>query len=269
MIVTGNFISKNTKLFGILILFTAGSMVFQSCNAQVNIGLDNWFNNETNVKTGKPFHYLWGDTAFSGYSRWGEIFTKKGARITTVNRPDSNVLNMIDIYIIVDPDSTSEAAFPNYILPEDANAIEKWVRNGGVLVLMANDGGNCEFTHLNQLSARFGMVFNHVTLHPVLNNNFEMGAFTELPDHPLFKGLKKIYMKEVSSLTLKGKVEPVLSEKGQIIIAESKYGKGFVLAVGDPWIYNEYIDHDRLPEDFENRKAAENLTDYLLLRVKR
>jgi YhcH/YjgK/YiaL family protein len=39
-----SFKSKITKLFGILILFTAGSMVFQPCNAQVNIEPDNWFN---------------------------------------------------------------------------------------------------------------------------------------------------------------------------------------------------------------------------------
>jgi unsaturated rhamnogalacturonyl hydrolase len=42
-----------------------------------------------------------------------------------------------------------------------------------------------------------------------------------------------------------------------------------VVAIGDPWIYNEYIDHDRLPADFENRKAAENLTDYLLKNAKK
>jgi unsaturated rhamnogalacturonyl hydrolase len=49
-----------------------------------------------------------------------------------------------------------------------------------------------------------------------------------------------------------------------VLIAENKVGKGYVFAIGDPWIYNEYIDHDRLPESFDNRKAAENLTDLLL-----
>jgi unsaturated rhamnogalacturonyl hydrolase len=42
-----------------------------------------------------------------------------------------------------------------------------------------------------------------------------------------------------------------------------------VFAIGDPWIYNEYMDHDRLPESFENRKAAENLTDLLLGHAKK
>ncbi|MBW6499854.1 MAG: glycoside hydrolase family 88 protein [Bacteroidales bacterium] len=47
-------------------------------------------------------------------------------------------------------------------------------------------------------------------------------------------------------------------------MAEAKYGNGYVFAVGDPWIYNEYIDHDLLPESFQNRQAAVNLTDLLL-----
>jgi hypothetical protein len=38
------------------------------------VALDNWFNRETNPRTGIPFHYLWADKEFSGYSQWGEIF---------------------------------------------------------------------------------------------------------------------------------------------------------------------------------------------------
>jgi len=252
-------------------IYTAASFVFLcffwiiSCEAQVKVGLDNWFNHETNAKTGKPYHYLWTDTAWSGYSRWGNIFTAKGAVLSTLNRPDAATLNKINIYIIVDPDTTSENRSPNYMMPDDADAIEQWVKDGGVLILLANDGPNCEFTHLNQLSSRFGIVFNHITMHPVKNNQWDMGAFTLFPNHPLFKGLKKIYLKEISSLTLSNGAKPVLTEDGHIYMAESTVGKGFVFAVGDPWIYNEYIDHDRLPKDFDNLKAAENLSDYLLL----
>jgi unsaturated rhamnogalacturonyl hydrolase len=54
-----------------------------------------------------------------------------------------------------------------------------------------------------------------------------------------------------------------------VYIAETPFGKGFVLAVGDPWLYNEYIDHAVLPADFENLKAANNLTEYLLSKVKK
>ena len=235
----------------------------ESISQQV-VGLDNWFNHETNATTGKPFHYLWSDTDFSGYSRWGEIFTSKGARLETIGKPTDKALDAIDVYIIVDPDTTSETPYPNYISATDIKLIKQWVRKGGVLTVMANDAPNCEFTHLNMLMAEFGMKYNHVTLHPVPGNDFEKGASTDLPDHPLFKGVSKIYLKEISDISLTGTARPILKENGKVLVAENKVGRGYVFAIGDPWIYNEYIDHDRLPESFNNRKAAENLTDLLL-----
>jgi hypothetical protein len=255
---------KNFKRKIILMLLVISGFVFQNAISQPVVGLDNWFNHETNAKTGKPFHYLWTDTEFSGYSRWGEIFTSKGARITTVGKPDPGVLGKISVYILVDPDTTSETPKPNYFEPGDIKTIQNWVKNGGVLAVLANDAPNCEFTHLNMLMSQFGMRFNHVTLHPVTGTDFEMGACKNLPDHPLFKGVSKLYIKEVSDINLTGSAKAVLTENGKVLMAENKYGKGYVFAIGDPWIYNEYIDHDRLPESFENRKAAENLTDLLL-----
>jgi unsaturated rhamnogalacturonyl hydrolase len=108
-----------------------------------------------------------------------------------------------------------------------------------------------------------------VTLHPVTGTDFEMGASKDLPDLPLFKGVSKIFLKEVSDINLSGTAKAILTENGKILIAENRYGKGYVFAIGDPWIYNEYIDHDRLPVSFENRKAAENLTDILLSYAKK
>jgi unsaturated rhamnogalacturonyl hydrolase len=237
---------------------------FQNLYAQKVVGLDNWFNRETNAKTGKPFHYIWTDTENSGYSRWGEIFKAKGAVLADINKPSSAELSKINVYIIVDPDTTTESKSPNYIMPDDIKAIAKWVKKGGVLAILANDAPNCEFTHLNQLARKFGMTFNHVTLHPVTGTNFEMGASVNLPAHPLFNGVSKIYIKEVSDINLSGTAKAILTENGKVLIAENRIGKGYVFAIGDPWIYNEYIDHDRLPESFQNRKAAENLTDILL-----
>ena len=258
---------KKSKIFlsrYLLVLLILPVLLIQNALSQPIVGLDNWYNHEVNAKTGKPFHYLWTDTANSGYSRWGEIFTSHGAKITTLGRPNPMVLKNVNVYIIVDPDTTTESPDPNYIADDDISAIKSWVQAGGVLAVLANDAPNCEFTHLNKLMSEFGMTFNHVTLHPVTGNNYEMGACTNLPDHPLFKGVKKIYIKEVSDININGSARAILTEKGKVLIAENKFGKGYVFAIGDPWIYNEYIDHDRLPESFDNRKAAQNLTDLLL-----
>ena len=236
---------------------------------QKTVGLDNWYNHEISPKTGKIFHYTWDDTQFSGFSQLGDLFKSKGAALKTISgKADAKSLKGIGLYIIVDPDTTSENPKPNYIMPEDIKAITKWVKGGGVLLILANDKPNCEFTHLNQLAAVFNMHFNPVTLNPVTGKEYNMAAETNLPNHPLFKGVNKIYMKEVSSILTGKGVNPVLLDNGQAYIAETTYGKGFVLAVGDPWLYNEYIDHNVLPADFENLKAANNLTDYLLSKAK-
>ena len=253
-------------LMALILMFGMG---FQSIRAQSVVGLDNWFNRETNAKTGNPFHYLWSDMEFSGYSQWGEIFKSRGAVITTIEKPTPEALKKINVYIIADPDTTIESKSPNYIFPDDIKAISKWVKKGGVLAILANDAPNCEFTHLNQLVSKFGMKFNHVSLHPVIGRDWEMGASKNLPDHPLFKGVSKIYIKEVSDIKLSGNAKAILTENGKVLIAENHFGKGYVFAIGDPWIYNEYIDHALLPESFENLKAAKNLTDLLLEKAKK
>ncbi len=254
---------KRILLFSVLMsLFTSVEV-----KAQVKVGLDHWFNNEISPKTGQPFHYLWSDTTLSGYSRFGAIFEKQGAVISEIKKPLPQELAKLNIYIIVDPDTTTENPKPNYIEKDDIGAIVKWVKQGGVLIFLANDAPNCEFTHLNQLAANFGFCFNHVTLHPVTGKDYEMGAFTSLPNHPLFKGVSKIYLKEISSFKVWGPAKPVLAENGTVFMAEAKIEKGYVLAIGDPWIYNEYMDHERLPVSFENRKAAENLVSLLISKV--
>jgi hypothetical protein len=236
--------------------------------AQKTIGLDNWYNRETNAKTGKIFHYTWDDTQNSGFSQLGDVFKSKGAILKTIEaKADAKSLSGTDVYIIVDPDTTTESPKPNYIMPDDVKAISKWVKEGGVLLILANDKPNCEFTHLNQMGKEFGVHFNPVTLNPVTGKQWDMAAETNLSDHPLFKGVNKIYMKEVCSLSLSGNAKPVLTDNNQVYIAETTFGKGFVLSVGDPWLYNEYIDHAMLPPDFENLKAANNLTEFLLAKV--
>jgi len=237
--------------------------------AQVQVSLDHWYNREINAKTGMSYHYLWTDTLNSGFSQLGSLFTDSGAKLSTFEEaPSPSGLSETDIFIIVDPDTTTESPNPNYIQKDQIKIIKKWVKKGGVLLLMANDGPNCEFTHFNNLSGEFGIRFNAVTLNPVTGRNWEMGAETNLPDHPLFKGVNKIYMKEVASLETNGNVRKVLMDGESAYIAECRFGKGFVLAIGDPWLYNEYIDHKLLPEDFENLKAAKNMVAFLIGKVK-
>ena len=226
------------------------------------VGLDYYYNNEW--KNGKRYHYVWEDTTNSGYSELGKIIKGLGAKITSLtDAPTKESLSKIDIYIIVDPDTPNETERPNYIGGDAKKTIKDWVNKGGILVLLANDSLNSEFTHLNLLAEQFGIHFNGDSKNRVTGNNFDMGKVDEFPDHPIFKDVKKIYIKELSTLRLSRNAKPVLTDSDGVIMAVSKLGDGYVFAVGDPWFYNEYIDNRKLPAGFENFKAAKNLFDWL------
>ena len=51
------------------------------------------------------------------------------------------------------------------------------------------------------------------------------------------------------------------------MIATSKFGKGTVLAVVDPWVYNEYTDGRKLPPEYENYSAGRELAKWVLEQV--
>ncbi len=247
-----------------LIMVGAILLMAPATEAQTKVLLDNYFNHETKSGNGELFHYLWSDKTNSGFSEWGKLFNEKGAVTDTLQRaPDAALLNEVGIYILVDPDTKRETPHPNYIEQRDIKTLSKWVKKGGVLVLMANDSGNAEFVHLNALAKKFGLHFNEVRCSHVEGRKWDMGAITDLASTP-FSSLQKIYMKDAASLTLSGKAKPLLKKNGCILMAVSAKGKGYVVAVTDPWIYNEYIGHKILPGDFQNDKAAALFTDYLL-----
>ena len=237
------------------------------------VGLDYYFNDEWKEdKTGKKvrYHYTWEDENInSGYSKLGNIITHLDAGLTELpEAPTQKSLSRLSIYFIVDPDTKAENPNPHYIDSSSVKVIVNWVKNGGVLVLFGNDKGNAEFEHLNNLTENFGIQFNEVSRNRVVDDKFDMGKFDNFPDQPIFKGVKKIYLKEISTFSLTPPAKPILTDSGDVIMASSDFGKGFVFAVGDPWLYNEYIDNHKLPVGFENYKAAENLFKWLLSRAK-
>jgi unsaturated rhamnogalacturonyl hydrolase len=232
------------------------------------VGLDNFYNNEWKKdKNGKsfPFHYLWEDQAESGFSDLKGIIDKLGAETATLKKaPTLNELNKFSIYFIVDPDTPLETEKPNYLEAGAIKQIVDWVKKGGVLVLFGNDSVNAEFEHWNQLAKNFGIRFEKNCVNKVTGTNWDMGKFDIFPDHPIFKNVGKIYLKEISTLKLEAPAIPVLTRGNQVIMASAKVGKGFVFALGDPWLYNEYIGHRRLPESFQDFEAATNLFSWLL-----
>ena len=237
--------------------------------------LDNYFNNEwKNDATGTPvrWHYTWDDKSNGGYAMLGDIFNRYGATTKSLTTaPTLQNLKNASIYIIVDPDTEKETAKPNFIEAKDINAITEWVKAGGVLVLMGNDAGNAEFKHWNELAGKFGVTFNEDSKNRVQNDQFTQGGVSTNPSTTIafFKNPRNLFIKEYSSLQLKAPAVSVLKNGTDDVMAVARYGKGTVFALGDPWIYNEYLDGRKLPPTYTNYHAAEDWVQWLLKQVKK
>jgi len=230
--------------------------------------LDNYFNNEWKKGAGgqeERWHYTWSDRSNGGYAFLGSLFEQQGAHLQSLpEAPAAGNLKDAAIYIIVDPDTEKETARPNYMNAQHAAQIANWVQKGGVLVLLANDAGNCDLQHLNILAGQFGIRFNEDNLLMVKNNDYEMGRVNVPPGNIIFKNAKNVYLKEISSLNLYKNATPVLKSNDVTAMAVARYGKGVIFALGDPWIYNEYVDGRKLPLKYENVQAAKDWVNWLL-----
>jgi unsaturated rhamnogalacturonyl hydrolase len=237
-----------------------------------NVVIDSYFNNEWKKgANGKmiQWHYTWDEMANGGYSLWGNIFRSYGAQTKTLDdAPIAANLKNADVYIIVDPDTEKETEKPNFVSASDVKAVADWVKAGGVLVLMHNDAGNAEFDNFNNLARHFGIEFNKDSKYRVQNNNFVEGKVVTNANNPIFKTPRQLFLKEISTLTVSLPAKTVLEADGNKIMAVAKFGKGTVFALGDPWIYNEYIDGRKLPAEYENLKAANDLSLWLLTQTR-
>lgn len=243
-------------------------MPFSLAASAQKVLLDSYFNNEEKKDASgqlRSWHYKWGETAMSGFSIFGQEFLRNGADTATLHAaPTMLNLKGAAVYIIVDADNEKENPSPKYISTEDIDAIEQWVRKGGVLVLMGNDSANAELARFSRLAARFGISFTGRSRNMVKGKEFATGAVHIPAGNEVFPSVKKVYLKEISILEVKSPAKALITEGGDVIMAVAKAGKGSVFAVGDPWLYNEYTDGTRIPAEYENAAAAADLVKWLL-----
>ena len=227
--------------------------------------LDNYFNNEYRKDNGLKYHYTWEDRFDSGYQWFGSIFNDFGAKTSTLTTaPTSQNLKNASVYIIVDPDSKKETASPNYMDAQSIQEINNWVKAGGTLVMMANDTSNCEIPKFNELAKTFGIEFTTKNRNMVQGVQFEQGRLDIPTNNEVFKNTKSIYVKELATLKLTAPAQSILTDKGDVIIAIANVGRGRVFAIGDPWLYNEYMNAHKISMSFENFNAARDLAKWLL-----
>lgn len=234
------------------------------------VALDSYFNNERKkdeLKGSKvPYHYKWEETDNGGFSFLGDIFKNYGVNTTTLyDAPTKANLKGTDIYVIVDPDFPKENPTPNYIEETHINEIKNWVKSGGVLVLMTNDSNNVEFEKTNLLAKQFGIQFNQDSRNRVEGDDYEVGKVTA---PAIFSPKKKFaFIKQVSTLKVTPPAKAILVDKGDVLMAVSKFGKGTVFAIGDPWLYNEYVDGRKIPAKYQNYSVAQDWVKWLIKQV--
>nr|WP_121272698.1 DUF4350 domain-containing protein [Pedobacter schmidteae] len=255
-------ISKTTFL---LFIFTLN--ITAVCAQQKTVLLDYYFNHEIKKdKSGNEnrFHYTWEDETLNGFSMLGKLFRDNGIQTKSLETaPTVANLKGSDIYIIVDPDNAKESAKPNLIAPADIKAITAWVKAGGVLLIFANDSSNTNLVQLNDLSKRFGITFTNQSRNMVKNGKLEIGEVHVPKGNEVFPTSKIFYLKEISVLSLTSPAKALITEQQDVVMATAKYGKGTVFAVGDPWLYNEYVDGTRIPAEYENYNGAVELVKWL------
>lgn len=226
-------------------------LVVAPLEAQTVVALDGYHNAERAL----PDHYQWDGTTDGSFSKLANGFREHDVELRTVRtRIDARALDGIRLLVIVDPDTPEETPEPKYIEDAEIDALAKWVNEGGRLVLLGNDKGHAEFTHFNRLASRFGIQFLEET-YPKTSGKAILIATGK---HPIFEDRLQAYLVEVAPLKLSSPAEAVLTDNGTDIMALARVGRGMVFAVGDPWLYDEYIERN------DNPRIATNLFRMLL-----
>jgi unsaturated rhamnogalacturonyl hydrolase len=230
--------------------------------------LDAWYNSQTRKNAAGQmvlYHYKWDDYANSGYSIFGHMLREYGLKTDTLTKaPSLADLNKAQIYLIASPDNPQWNKSPHYMNEDDAAVIADWVRGGGMLVIMQNDPTHADIEHMNVLADKFGMHFNNVQLNAEVGNHFEMARIDVPGNGPVFRLPHVLFMKEICTISPTAPSVPVWTWKNNVLMAKARYGKGIVVGLVDPWLYNEYTDGRKLPPPYDHFAGGKEYILWLL-----
>ncbi|MDR3792561.1 MAG: glycoside hydrolase family 88 protein [Terracidiphilus sp.] len=247
--------------------------------------MDGWFNSQKMKDAfGEKFlfHYKWSYEDQAGYSMVGRILENFGAQTAVLaTEPTAATLKDAQVFMIVSPDNAAKNPTPNYANATDADELAKWVKAGGVLVLLSNDAANTDLKSFNLIADKFGMHFTDLLRKHVIGTQWEMGKVVvdgkgpvlhptdkdPSAGAPVFHHPHTLYIKDVCTIVPAKGVETLLKEGDDIFMARAKFGKGAVIAFVDPWFYNEYADGRRLPASYDNYAGGQEFLRYVLEQV--
>jgi unsaturated rhamnogalacturonyl hydrolase len=233
--------------------------------------VDGWFNSqkrEDAFGNQVEFHYKWDTWDAPGYSLFGHLFNEFGAQTQELDaEPTAVNLKGDAVYVIASPENLDKNRQAHFANSEDAKQIAEWVRAGGVLVIMENDTSFADLDHFNTITDQFGIHFNSLLRKHVIGTNWEQGRINIAGNGPIFHHPHTIYVKDVCTITVSSPARDVLDEGNDVYMATGKYGKGTVVALTDPWLYNEYTDGRKLPAMYDNFAAGKEFVRWILEQV--
>jgi unsaturated rhamnogalacturonyl hydrolase len=236
-----------------------------------NVVIDGWFNSQLRTDAfgqQAEFHYKWNTWDNPGYSSFSHLFHEFGAQ-TTEHDAEPTLANLkgADVYVIASPDNLDKNPNAHFANAEDATQLAEWVKAGGVLVIMENDTSFADLDHFNVIGDKFGIHFNSVLRKHVIGTNWEQGRIDIDGKGSIFRHPHTIYVKDVCTITVTKPARDVLDEGDDVFMATVKYGKGTVVAMTDPWLYNEYTGVRKLPDLYDNYAAGKEFVRWILEQV--
>lgn len=154
------------------------------------VTVDGWFNSQQRTDAfGKSvyFHYKWGTEDEPGYSLFGHLFREFGAQTKELDaEPTAANLKGAQVFVIASPDNLAKNPQPHFADARDADQIARWVKAGGVLVIMENDTSFADLEHFNVVAEKFGIHFNSVLRKHVIGTQWQMGKIAVDGNGPIF-----------------------------------------------------------------------------------
>ncbi len=228
------------------------------------VGLDysmnaNWKYKKDSTKIYK--HCAWEDSTETGLAYLGNIIDRLGANLDTLQSlPKEQLLKRLSIYIIINQSKHKSDESDSEIKKAIIN-VTSWVKKGGILIMM-EDEGKPGCAYFNKLAKNFGIEFIRKEVRA--NDIPQLKKYKNLSLQKIFNNLVQLNVKDVSTLKIKKSHQSILDDNGFTVMASLKMGKGMVLAIGNCWLMNKYLDLLHLSAENENIKAARNLFEWLL-----